>query len=557
MGVAAHRLHHSILAILLLAAGPAAGQDTVSVTPGTATFNVFFRGTPIGFEQTEVARGAEGWVVRSQGDLSPPIDLQNRLFEVHYDEQWRPQRLRIMGYRANAPFSLRTRFDASGAVNEVGESGETRSHTDPIEPGAVVLPNYFFGGFEALAFRLTGARRGDRLPVYVAPQGSIMARIDQVLSQQIQSGATLLNAVVHRIAFLYEDGPLPIEVWTDDANRLMRVTIPDAAIDVARDDISSVDARVRRTSHPGDEDIRVRSEGFALAVTVTSPMDRPQPEDGWPAVLLVPGAGGADRDGTVDGVPVLGQLAGALADAGFLVARYDRRGVGQSGGRAESAGFEAYGDDGRTMVRYLDDRDDVDDDRITVLGYAEGGWAALVIADRERRTDDVVLVGSPGTTGAELVLAQQRAELARLGTTAGESLEMLALQQRIHQAVLGEGPWDGVPDEMRRQAETAAFRGLLRFDPAEVMEDVRQPLLIMRGALDERFPAQHSDELLELARARRRDVTSELVVLEGLDHLLAEPGGRDSTSYRGLPSRSVSRQFVDRLVGWLERPRVR
>ena len=39
----------------------------------------------------------------------------------------------------------------------------------------------------------------------------------------------------------------------------------------------------------------------------------------------------------VNGVPVLGQLAATLVDAGFLVVRYDRRGVGQSGGRAETA----------------------------------------------------------------------------------------------------------------------------------------------------------------------------------------------------------------------------
>ena len=33
----------------------------------------------------------------------------------------------------------------------------------------------------------------------------------------------------------------------------------------------------------------------------------------------------------------MGQIARALVDAGFLVVRYDKRGIGQSGGRAESA----------------------------------------------------------------------------------------------------------------------------------------------------------------------------------------------------------------------------
>lgn len=545
------------LALQLLTVQAALAQPAIVVTPSAATFNVFFRSDPIGFEQIEVARGPQGWVIRSRGDLSQPIDLQNQLFEMHYDEQWHPHSLRIMGYRSNAPFSLITKFEAEGAVNEVEESGETRNHTDALTPGSVVLPNYFFGGFEALSIRLAGASRGDLIPVYVAPQGSIQARVEQILPQQIQSGTTLIEALVHRVSFLYDNRPLLLEVWTDPNHRLLRVTIPDAGIDVAREDISTVDTRIRRTSHPGDEEIRVRSEGFALAATITTPVNQTPPEKGWPAVLLVPGAGGADRDGTVSGIPVLGQLAGALADAGFLVARYDRRGVGQSGGRSESAGFEAYGDDGRTMVRFLDRRDDVDEDRIAVLGYAEGGWAAMVIADRERRTDALVLVGSPGTSGAELVLEQQQTELERIGSSATESLEKIALQRRIHQAVLDEGDWEGVPRDMRRQADNAAFRSFLEFDVAEALDRVRQPTLLMRGSLDRRFGEHHTDHLLEIASARGRNVSSDLVVLEGLDHLMIERGDVGDTEYLSLERQSISQQFIDRLLEWLDRPRER
>src|SRR6185295_1319994 len=66
-----------------------------------------------------------------------------------------------------------------------------------------------------------------------------------------------------------------------------------------------------------------------------------------PAVLLVGAIGPADRDGVTFGIPILGQLAGALADAGFIVVRYDKRGLGQSGGRAESASLTDYAEDVR------------------------------------------------------------------------------------------------------------------------------------------------------------------------------------------------------------------
>ena len=127
-----------------------------------------------------------------------------------------------------------------------------------------------------------------------------------------------------------------------------------------------------------------------------------------PAVILLAGPGAADRDGIVAGIPTLGQLAGAIADAGFLAVRYDKRGYGQSGGRAESATLSDYADDARSVFTWLRNRRDVDPDRIAVLGHSEGAWVALLAASRERRIAGVVAIAAPSSTGAELVLEQQR-----------------------------------------------------------------------------------------------------------------------------------------------------
>ena len=72
-----------------------------------------------------------------------------------------------------------------------------------------------------------------------------------------------------------------------------------------------------------------------------------------PAVMLVGGQGRQDRDETQYGVSIFGQLAGRLADAGFLVVRYDKRGVGQSGGRPEHAGIAEYAEDLMDIITWL------------------------------------------------------------------------------------------------------------------------------------------------------------------------------------------------------------
>ena len=120
-----------------------------------------------------------------------------------------------------------------------------------------------------------------------------------------------------------------------------------------------------------------------------------------PAVIVLTGFASNDRDGYyAAGIPVIGQLAGAIARAGFLVVRFDKRGYGQSGGRSESATITDYADDVRTVMRWLAERNDVDPKRIAVVGHSDGAWVALLAASREKRFAAVATFGAPASTGA-------------------------------------------------------------------------------------------------------------------------------------------------------------
>ena len=97
--------------------------------------------------------------------------------------------------------------------------------------------------------------------------------------------------------------------------------------------------------------------------------------------------------------------------SGMMAVRYDKRGNGQSGGRSESATVSDFAEDVRAVVRWLEKRPDVDPKRIAVVGHSEGAWVGLLAASRERRIAAVVSIAGPSTTGAELVLEQQRLAL--------------------------------------------------------------------------------------------------------------------------------------------------
>ena len=176
--------------------------------------------------------------------------------------------------------------------------------------------------------------------------------------------------------------PLDCEVWGDESGHLLRLTIPAQGLDVVREDIASVASRRVTISRPNDEPAKIPANGFSLAGTISKPEDagiKP-----LPAVVLVGGSGPADRDENVFNIPIFGQVAGSLADAGFLVVRYDKRGIGQSGGRAESAALADYAEDVRAVVKYVSERKDVDRKRIAAIGHSEGGSVAMLAAAKDK-----------------------------------------------------------------------------------------------------------------------------------------------------------------------------
>ena len=544
------------LAALIATATAGRAQAPADAAAGEALFNVFVGSAPVGFERVRVVRTDDGWLVQASGQMTAPVPIDTRVFEAAYDSEWRPRRLTLEGSRGGIPFRIDSTFADGAATNTLLEGDRRTTTEDVIDPASILLPNSIFVSYEALAMRLGASRQGDALPIYVPPRGLLSARVDATGIQHIETAARIIEARTYRLTFVDPGQPLDAEVWIDESGRLLRISLPYAALEVARRDIASVSARLTTDPpHPGSERVRVRAAGFTLAATVIAPVDAAPPPGGrWPAVVLVPGTGPVDRDETVSGVPIFRQLAWALADRGFVVARYDKRGFGQSGGRAESATLDDYAQDVREMVRHLRRREDVDRDRIVAVGYGDGGWIGLLAARRENRIRGLALLATPGTSGDTFVLEQQRDELRRTGTTGNERRERIELQTRIHRAVLGEGGWDDIPDPVRRQADTPLFRSFLAFDPTDVVRRVRQPLLLVQGMLDRLVPPYHAQRLESVASLRsRRESTVELTTLDGVDHLLlAEETGAGAET-PALGNREITPRVAEVLIDWIER----
>ena len=153
-------------------------------------------------------------------------------------------------------------------------------------------------------------------------------------------------------------------------------------------------------------------------------------------------------------------------------------------------------------------------------------------------------------TGADIVLAQQQRLLNRSPLSAEDKQKRIDAQKRIHDAVISGKGLELLAPDVRRAVDNVEYQTLLVADPAKILTDVRQPLLIVQGDLDTQVEPPNADRLEALARARKNAKPVEVVKIPGVNHLLmpATTGEVDEYPTPERQARQSRRHAGDRHV---------
>jgi pimeloyl-ACP methyl ester carboxylesterase len=550
--------HFTVVLALIFGAGVHASAQSTAAS----TFRVFVRGVDTGIEEVTVFDSPDGMTLRGSGRLRAPINLTMDYWEARYDRSWKPLELTVNLTESAKKWTVHTTFKGTIASSDIAQDGQVQRRTSTVAADTIVLPNLIFGAYEAVAARLASQKPGAQLQMFIAPQDAVPVTLNSVTDETIQVPGRTIAAKRWTLHVGGGTSKVDMEVWTD-GTRLLRLDIPAQMVSVVRDDIASVAARLVTMARPNDEQVSIPANGFSLAATISRPIAaneqpaaagrKPEPVR-LPAVILVSGSTSSDRDEFVAGIPIFAQLANAIADAGYLVVRYDERGSGQSGGRQESATLQEFAADARAVVSFLSKRRDVDPRRIALVGYGEGGWIALLVAEQEQKVAAVGLIATPSISGTELVLEQQRMFFERGGAATTPPQEAAIEQQKkILDAVITGKGWENLTLDVRRRVDTPLYRSFLLFDPSKTLPRVRQPLLVVQPMLDREIPVYHGEQLAQLARSRPRAKVTDFVQLEGLNHLLARAVTGEVAEYGTLAPRVVSPAAALELTSWLNK----
>jgi hypothetical protein len=326
----------------MLATG-AGRERLLAAQQDVSRFIIVFQGVRVGTETVTVNRTAGTFEVSSVGQIAPPIDLTTTKFEMVYSSDWQPRRLSIEGLLKNQLFGLNSSFGLTTATNDVMQAAKRDRITQEITPRTIVLVMNFFGAYTGLAARIDSFPPGTPFPVYIAPEGQTTATVRRITPRRMTGPSGEIEIKEYELTVGRPGGSVPIQIWVDAQGRLARVTLRELDLAAIREDLGSVMVREERIHNPGDENVFIPASGFNLAATVTKPQTG-GPK--WPAVILVGAAGRQDRDETMYGIPIFGQLAGRLANAGYF-ARISIRIASRSSRTVKAARWRCWPPDAR------------------------------------------------------------------------------------------------------------------------------------------------------------------------------------------------------------------
>lgn len=305
--------------------------------------------------------------------------------------------------------------------------------------------------------------------------------------------------------------------------------------------------------------------GVRLAGTLTLPAGKGP----FPAVVLITGSGGQDRDETILGHKPFAVIADRLTRDGIAVLRMDDRGVAQSTGDFAAATDDDFARDVAADVAFLRNRSDIDPKRIGLIGHSEGGVVAPMVAAKDPRIAFIVLLAGPAVPLSQVLAAQR----ARLSPAMGQTRAQIRRDQRLIDHVMAamRGSKDAAEAKARAmkviaaegsatirangQAEMMAtalssgwMRDLLDYDPRPTLAAVTCPILALNGARDGQVLPEQNLPAIRLATKANPDVT--IVELPGLNHLFQTAKTGTVGEYNDIEE-TIAPLALDTMADWI------
>lgn len=301
----------------------------------------------------------------------------------------------------------------------------------------------------------------------------------------------------------FENATIKMNVIVNDKGKIIGFTIREVNSKISDEDLVSEFAK--------QEKVSVTVDGGTLKGTLLIPN---KGEKDIPVVLIIAGSGPTDRDGNSPmGITAKSYklLAEGLAAKGIASLRYDKRMIGESAGFAKKQNettIDDFAKDAVACIKHL--KTDMRFNRVVVAGHSEGSLVGL-LAMKKEKVDGFISLAGIGRSIDEILLDQIKkgasAQQAETAATLLASLKKSATLPEVTDPQL----------KMIFNDQIAVFiHSAMQHTPAQMIKDVKCPILIVNGTTDIQVP---ETEAKLLAKANPK---AQLLVIENMNHVLKD-----------------------------------
>ena len=279
--------------------------------------------------------------------------------------------------------------------------------------------------------------------------------------------------------------------------------------------------------------------------TMLGQLELPQGEGPFPLMIIIAGSGPTDRNGNSPLMAgknnSLKMLAEQLAAEGVASIRYDKRGVGENtglAGKEEDTRFDDFVADAAAWVKFV--KNDGRFSSVGIIGHSEGSLVGMAAAAQEGADSFISLAGA-GRTIDQVLLEQLEAQLpAELLQESKDILEQLKQGKQIQD----------VSSELQalfRASVQPYLISWMKYNPAELLNKLSAPALIVNGNRDLQVPVKDA----ELLHDARED--AKLLIVDKMNHVLKEvtDSQEDNMAAYSNPDLPLADGLVDGIVRFM------
>lgn len=318
-------------------------------------------------------------------------------------------------------------------------------------------------------------------------------------------------------------------------------------------------------------------DDVVLAGTLTYPKEG----NNFSAVVMITGSGGQDRNEELLGHKPFLVIADYLTRNGIAVLRFDDRGIAQSTGDYSTATSEDFAKDVLAAVNFLKTRNEIDKNKIGLIGHSEGGIIAPMAAVKSNDVDFIILMAGTGISGDSILILQSELIQKAEGMLEEEIQKSLKEQREIYSIIVNSNDNTTLEKQLRdkfnsqyyvmteeeksklgdpevylnMQIKTITspwFKYFLRFDPALVLEKVKCPVLAINGEKDLQVPPKANLSAIESALKKGGNKNFEVKMLPGLNHLFQTTTTGKISEY-GKIEETISSLALETMLDWIKK----